>query len=151
MRKKRGCSGLTPTYWIFKNQLWVGAGTEMRTQYLPAHCLMTWSCATRANVMVDSLCYFSFQPVLHGWCSKGCCMYYHVCGMVHIKDPLLLIGNRVDHVVAAVGFLSRYLNEPLPYNLMLYNHKQYVLSALLNKTFQWKHATRDISGSRLNT
>ena len=27
------------------------------------------------------------------WCSKGCGMCYAVCGMVHIKDPLLLIGK----------------------------------------------------------
>ena len=33
----------------------------------------------------------SFQPVLHGWCNKGCGMCYPVCGMVHIKEPLLLI------------------------------------------------------------
>ena len=24
-------------HWVFKNLLWVGADTEMRTQYLPAH------------------------------------------------------------------------------------------------------------------
>ena len=30
---------------------------------------------------------FSLQPVLHDWCNKG----YHVCGMMHIKQPLLLI------------------------------------------------------------
>ena len=35
--------------------------------------------------------YFSFQPVLHDWCYKGCGMCYPVCGMVHIKEPLLLI------------------------------------------------------------
>ena len=29
--------------------------------------------------------YFLFQPVLHDWCNKGRGMYYHVCGMVHIK------------------------------------------------------------------
>ena len=40
---------------------------------------------------VDLLSYFSFQPVLHDWCNKGCGMYYPVCGMVHIKEPLLLI------------------------------------------------------------
>ena len=33
----------------------------------------------------------SFQPVLHDWCNKGCGMYYPVCGMVHIKETLLLI------------------------------------------------------------
>ena len=37
------------------------------------------------------LSYFSFQPVLHDWCNKGRGMYYPVCGMVHIKEPLLLI------------------------------------------------------------
>ena len=36
---------------------------------------------------------FSFQPVLHDWCNKGCGMCYPVCGMVHIKEPLLLIGK----------------------------------------------------------
>ena len=42
---------------------------------------------------VDPLSYFSFQPVLHDWCDKGHGMCYPVCGMVHIKEPLLLIGK----------------------------------------------------------
>ena len=40
---------------------------------------------------VDPLSYLSFQPVLHDWCNKGRGMCYPVCGMVHIKEPLLLI------------------------------------------------------------
>ena len=40
---------------------------------------------------VDPLSYFSFQPVLHDWCNKGRGTCYPVCGMVHIKEPLLLI------------------------------------------------------------
>ena len=40
---------------------------------------------------VDPLSYFSFQPVLHDWYNKGHRMCYTVCGMVHIKEPLLLI------------------------------------------------------------
>ena len=40
---------------------------------------------------VDPLSYFLFQPVLHDWCNKGHGMCYPVCGMVHIKEPLLLI------------------------------------------------------------
>ena len=40
---------------------------------------------------VDPLSYFSFQPVLHDWCNKGRGMCYPVCGMVHMKEPLLLI------------------------------------------------------------
>ena len=42
---------------------------------------------------VDPLSYFSFQPVLHDWCNKGSGMHYPVCGRVHIKEPLLLIGK----------------------------------------------------------
>ena len=42
---------------------------------------------------VEPLSYFSFQPVFHYWCNKGCGMYYTVCGMMHIKEPLLLIGK----------------------------------------------------------
>ena len=39
----------------------------------------------------DIFTQFSFQPVLHDSCNKGRGMCYHVCGMVHIKEPLLLI------------------------------------------------------------
>ena len=35
-----------------------------------------------------------FQPVLHDWCNKGRGMCYPVYGMVHIKEPLQLIGKR---------------------------------------------------------
>ena len=42
---------------------------------------------------VNPLSYFSFPPVLHDWCNKGRGMCYPVCGMVHIKEPLLLIGK----------------------------------------------------------
>ena len=27
------------------------------------------------------------------WCNKGCGLYYPVCGMMHIKETLLLIGK----------------------------------------------------------
>ena len=42
---------------------------------------------------VDPLSYFSFQAVLYDWFNKGRGMYYPVCGMMHIKEPLLLIGK----------------------------------------------------------
>ena len=42
---------------------------------------------------VDPLSFFSFQPMLHIWCNKDCGMCYPVCGMVHIKDAMLLIGK----------------------------------------------------------
>ena len=59
---------------------------------------------------VDKLSYFWFQPVLHDWCNKGRGMCQYVCGMMHIKEPLL---ERVAHVAAA-GFPSRHLSGPLP-------------------------------------
>ena len=31
--------------------------------------------------------------VLHDWCNKGRGMCSPVCGMMHIKEPLLLIGK----------------------------------------------------------
>ena len=34
-----------------------------------------------------------FQPVLHDSYNRGHGMCYPVCGMVHIKEPLLLIGK----------------------------------------------------------
>ena len=43
------------------------------------------------SFMVDLLSYFTLQAVLHDWCNKGRGICYNVCGMVHIKEPLLLI------------------------------------------------------------
>ena len=37
------------------------------------------------SFIVDPLNYFSFQPVLHDWCSKGRGKCYPVCGVMHIK------------------------------------------------------------------
>ena len=68
---------------------------------------------------VDPLSYFSFLPVLHDWCNKGRVMCYSACGIVHIKEPLLLIGNNSPCVGS--GF-SLSLSEwsfticPTPYN-----------------------------------
>ena len=45
------------------------------------------------SFMVDPLSYFLFQPVLHDWYNKGHGMCYPVCGMLHIKEPLLPIGK----------------------------------------------------------
>ena len=44
---------------------------------------------------MDPLSYFSFQPVIHDWCNKSRGMCYPVCGMVHIKEPLLLIDKSI--------------------------------------------------------
>ena len=70
---------------------------------------------------VDPLSYFSFQPVLHDWCNKGRGMCYPVCGMVHIKEPLLLIDK--SSLCGGSG-LSFSLSEwSLTICLTPYNHK----------------------------
>ena len=77
---------------------------------------------------VDQLSYFSFQLVLH-----GCGKCYPVCGMVHIKEPLLLIGK--SSPCGSSGFplsLSEWSFTICP---TPYNRKWNVLSASLNKTF----------------
>ena len=48
------------------------------------------------------------------WFNKGRGMSYSVCGIKHIKDPLLLIEKRLAPVDAA-DFLSHYLNGRQPY------------------------------------
>ena len=82
---------------------------------------------------VDPLSYFSFQPVLHNWCNKGRGMCYPVCGMVHIKEPLLLIGK--SSLCGGSRFPFSLSDWSLTICLMPYNHRSNVLSASLNKTF----------------
>ena len=55
--------------------------------------IVTCKCVYDRSFMVDPLSYFSFQSVLHDWCNKCRGICYPVCGMVHIKEPLLLIGK----------------------------------------------------------
>ena len=54
------------------------------------------------SFMMDQLLCFSFQLVLHDWCNKGRGMCYHVCGMMHIKELLLLI--RKNNPCCGSGF-----------------------------------------------
>ena len=58
---------------------------------LPRSYISLPYCIEASFTFLNPLSYFSFQPVLHDWCNKGCGMCYPVCGMVHIKEPLLLI------------------------------------------------------------
>ena len=69
--------------------LYLGAG---RSSEVERSLMVRWVVGSILHG-VDPLSYFSFQPVLHDWCNKGRGMCYPVCGMVHIKEPLLLIGK----------------------------------------------------------
>ena len=66
---------------------WLGAGCSSEVE---RSLMVRWVVGSILHE-VDPLSYFSFQPVLHDWCNKGRGMCYPVCGMVHIKEPLLLI------------------------------------------------------------
>ena len=70
---------------------------------------------------VNPLSYFSFQPVLHDWCNKGRGMCCPVCGMVHIKEPLLLIGK--SSLCGSSGIPFSLSEWSLTICLMPYNRK----------------------------
>ena len=83
--------------------------------------------------MVDALSYLSFQLVLYDWCNKGRDMCYPVCGMMYIKEPLLLIGK--SSLCGGSGFLLSLSEWSFTIYLTPYKRKLNVLSASLNKTF----------------
>ena len=70
---------------------------------------------------VNPLSYFSFQPVHHDWCNKGLGMCYPVCGMVHIKESLLLI--RKSNPCGNSGFPFSLSEWSLTICQMPYNRK----------------------------
>ena len=69
--------------------------------------------------MVGPFIYFPFQSVHHDWINKGIGVYYPVCGIEQIKDPLLLIeknspcsgGSRFPLLLAEWSFTIC----PMPY------------------------------------
>ena len=78
-------------HWLCNNDLpiYINLWSEMQ---LRGKNVRSWcERSSYRSFMVDLLSYFSFQPVLHDWCNKGRAMCYPVCGLVHIKYPLLLI------------------------------------------------------------
>ena len=82
-------------------------------------CVYLYMSLSDRFFMVDPLSYFSFQPVLHDWLNRGRGMCYTVCGMMHIKKTLLLIGK--SSPCGRSGFpLSQsewfFTTCPTPYN-----------------------------------
>ena len=66
--------------------------------------------------------YFSFQPVTHDWYNKLHGMCYPICGMVHIKEPLLLIGKS-SPCSGSSGFSLSLSEWSFTICLTPYNHK----------------------------
>ena len=73
------------------------------------------------SFMVDPLSHFSFQPVHHNWFNKGRGMCYPVCGMMHIKEPLLLLGKSSPY--GGSGFHLLLSELSLTIRLTPYNRK----------------------------
>ena len=76
--------------------------------------------------MVDPLSYFSFQAVIQDSCNKGHGMYYPVCEMVHIKEPLLLIRKS-----SPCSGGNRFSEWSLTICLMLYNYIKNVFDCVI--------------------
>ena len=57
---------------------------------------------------------FLFPASAHDWCNKDRGMCYHVCGMVHIKEPLQLIGK--SSPFGGSGFPLSFTICPTTYN-----------------------------------
>ena len=64
---------------------------------------------------------FLVPAMLHDWCNKGCGMCYPVCGMVHIKEPLLLIDK--SSLCGGSGFPFSLSEWSLTICLMPYNRR----------------------------
>ena len=78
--------------------------------YISGKSVRSWcDGSSDQSFMVDKFSYFSSQPVLH--VLRGMC--YPICGMVHIKDPFLLIGKS-SPCCGGSGF-SLSLSGSLPY------------------------------------
>ena len=108
-------SALFPVHFIHFNASKLSYTTSCNytcTQLVTSRLSYTTSCE-------QTFLHLLFQQVLHDWCNKGCGMCYPVCGMVHIKEPLLLI--RMSSPCGGSGF-SLSLSEwsfticPMPYN-----------------------------------
>ena len=64
----------------------------MSERYVSGKSVHSWCDGlSDRSFMVDPLTYYSFQPVLHDWCNKDHSICYPVYGIMHIKEPLLLI------------------------------------------------------------
>ena len=103
--------------------------------FLGARCSFVVRAVAHGAILhgVAPLSYFLFQPGLHDWCNKGRGMCYPVCGMVHIKEPLVLIGK--SSLCGGSGFpisLSEWSFTicPTPYNRKLKKCVECVVSFL---------------------
>ena len=99
------------------NQVRLGAGRSSEVE----RSLMVRRVVGSILHGVDTLSYFSFQPVLHDWCNKGRGVCYPVRGMVHTKETLLLIDK--SNLCGGSGFPFSLSEWSLTICLTPYNRK----------------------------
>ena len=80
------------------------------------------------SLMDDPMSYFSFQPVVHDWYNKDHAMCYPVCGMVHIKEPLLLI--KIGIPCSGLSGFSLSLSEC--FNFFYHNVRRHITVNKIN-------------------
>ena len=76
---------------LFKFQILLHNSEVLNTRARCSSVVRAFARGAMGRRIHPSLSYFLFQPVLHGWFNKACGVCYPVCGMMHIKEPLLLI------------------------------------------------------------
>ena len=106
----------TPTHFIYG---YIESDRDRENLLLPPHALLFP--ATSKGSFICTNPQTSFQPVLHDWCNKGHGMCYPVCGMVHIKEPLLLIEK--SSPCGGSGFPLSLSEWSFTIYLMPYNRK----------------------------
>ena len=92
---ERSYHGATSRCWqlgfcLYAIQIFKTEGGLLTVIWYPSLVSIFWMLGRRID---PSFSYFSVQPMLHGWSNKDRGMYYPVCGMLRIKDPLPLIGK----------------------------------------------------------
>ena len=88
---RQTCQIFSSWVYISFNNFILKIGKPMDRKKSPTPSVRTSGSLKHASPWGDPLSCVSFRPALHDWCNKGCDMCYPVCGMVHIKDPVLLI------------------------------------------------------------
>ena len=90
----QGCSRLCKSRIRLNNHTRRGSGLA---QAVENSAVKVWNLLHGGSVLhsgcICCLGYFLFQPVVHHWSIKGYGMCCPVCGKVHVKDSLLLIGK----------------------------------------------------------
>ena len=92
-------------------------GRGARFSSVVEHLLIVW--------WVIKLIPFDALTELHDWCNKGRGMCYHICGMVHIKECMLLMWKTSS--CSGGSGLPLSLNGPIPYAWC--NITKYIMSS----------------------